>query len=147
MQTFLPYQDFAASAAVLDWQRLGKQRLECKQIILTLERTAVGIRAGYRNHPAVLMWKGYIGWLASYGRAMCTEWIRRGYEDNTTDFFVMRLEMGSSNQPIWLGDERLHSSHRARLLMKDPVWYGRFGWAEAPSEVNWWPVQIKQEPK
>lgn len=33
MQTFLPYPDFALSAKVLDNKRLGKQRLEAKQIL------------------------------------------------------------------------------------------------------------------
>ena len=33
MQTFLPYPDFARSAAVLDRQRLGKQRVEVLQIL------------------------------------------------------------------------------------------------------------------
>lgn len=33
MQTFLPYPDFAESAKVLDNGRLGKQRLEAKQIL------------------------------------------------------------------------------------------------------------------
>ena len=31
MQTFLPYEDFRASARVLDRQRLGKQRVEAKR--------------------------------------------------------------------------------------------------------------------
>ena len=33
MQTFLPYESFAESAKVLDWRRLGKQRVEGMQII------------------------------------------------------------------------------------------------------------------
>ena len=33
MQTFLPYENFAASAAVLDNKRLGKQRVETLQVI------------------------------------------------------------------------------------------------------------------
>ncbi len=36
LQTFLPYADFAASAAALDWRRLGKQRVENLQIMQTL---------------------------------------------------------------------------------------------------------------
>lgn len=36
MQTFLPYPDFKKSASVLDNKRLGKQRLECLQILRTL---------------------------------------------------------------------------------------------------------------
>jgi hypothetical protein len=32
MQTFLPYEDFTLSAQVLDYRRLGKQRVEALQI-------------------------------------------------------------------------------------------------------------------
>lgn len=35
MQTFLPYQNFVASARVLDRQRLGKQRVEGSRPIWT----------------------------------------------------------------------------------------------------------------
>lgn len=33
MQTFLPYEDFNQSTAVLDRQRLGKQRVEALQLL------------------------------------------------------------------------------------------------------------------
>ena len=33
MQTFLPYSSFTESAKILDWRRLGKQRVEGMQII------------------------------------------------------------------------------------------------------------------
>ena len=33
MQTFLPFADFAETAAVLDHRRLGKQRIEVLQIL------------------------------------------------------------------------------------------------------------------
>ena len=36
MQTFLPYPDFAKSAMCLDNKRLGKQRIECLQILKAL---------------------------------------------------------------------------------------------------------------
>ena len=37
MQTFLPYADYTRTAKCLDRQRLGKQRVECKQILNALE--------------------------------------------------------------------------------------------------------------
>lgn len=37
MQTFLPYADFAECARVLDDKRLGKQRVECLQILKALQ--------------------------------------------------------------------------------------------------------------
>lgn len=48
MQTFLPYSDFALCAKVLDNKRLGKQIVECRQIMQCL----LGLREGWRNHPA-----------------------------------------------------------------------------------------------
>ena len=42
MQTFLPYPDFAASAAALDTRRLGKQRVEALQVLRALTRVTYG---------------------------------------------------------------------------------------------------------
>ena len=52
MQTFLPYDDFVKSAKVLDYRRLGKQRVEAMQLL-----KAISGQGGWRNHPAALMWK------------------------------------------------------------------------------------------
>jgi len=40
---------------------------------------------------------------------------------------------------IYSGEEKLHSSHRAALLLKDQEWYGQFGWTEEPGMEYWWP--------
>ncbi len=53
MQTFLPYPDFKRSAKVLDYRRLGKQRVEALQILKALQVE----NYGWRNHPIVKMWK------------------------------------------------------------------------------------------
>jgi Pyrimidine dimer DNA glycosylase len=42
VQTFLPYPDFARTAAVLDDRRLGKQRVEVLQILNAMHRTNGG---------------------------------------------------------------------------------------------------------
>ena len=55
MQTFLPYPDFNLSARVLDDKRLGKQRVESMQIY----KSCVLDDYGWKQHPAVKMWKGY----------------------------------------------------------------------------------------
>lgn len=57
MQTFLPIADFEQSLKCLDYRRLGKQRVEAKQILNVLSPDYD--KKGWRNHPAVLMWKGY----------------------------------------------------------------------------------------
>jgi len=34
--------------------------------------------------------------------------------------------------PHWWGEEDIHSAHRANLLRKDPIYYGKFNWTEKP---------------
>jgi hypothetical protein len=133
MQTFLPYPDFEKCAQCLDSRRLGNQRLEALIILRTLRRRGP---QGWRHHPAVKMWKGYEDALAHYLNCMIDEWIRRGYRNTIRRRRVQR----PITMPRWLGDERLHASHRSNLLRKDPAWYGRFGWKEQPGLPYFWPV-------
>jgi hypothetical protein len=135
MQTFLPYSSFAESARVLDWRRLGKQRVETLQIL----RTLAGLSKGWSNHPAVRMWRGYESALRVYGAVICLEWRNRGYRDKCLDKI---LDMSSVLYavPPWLGDPAFHASHRAALLAKDPEWYGQWGWTETPGIEYVWPV-------
>ena len=77
MQTFLPYPDFAESAAALDSKRLGKQRVEALQVLRALTRPTYG----WKRHPAVRMWAGCAEGVGAYGVAVCLEWISRGGAD------------------------------------------------------------------
>lgn len=139
MQTFLPYPDFEKSARCLDRRRLGKQRLEAKQIWLALEGGSVG----WKNHPAVLMWTGCENALIQYGIAICNEWITRGYKDTLLPWFLERKSFHDQpTMPFWFGDKEFHAAHRAALLSKDPEWYRGFGWKEQPGVHYLWPVQI-----
>jgi len=141
LQTFLPYPCFTRSAACLDYRRLGKQRVECLQIFRANSLTDPTV--GWRNHPATLMWRGFDQALASYALAICEEWSRRNYVSNITSFFLDFLatcpDWTDTCDPPWLGDERLHASHRASLLTKDPAHYSRFGWTETPIIDYYWP--------
>lgn len=131
MQTFLPYADFEKSANVLDWRRLGKQRVESMQILNSL-RTG----GGWKNHPAVKMWRGYETALTVYMNTMITEWIRRGYNN------TMKIVCVNSNveMPPWFGDDTFHASHRSNLLRKAPKYYEQFGWSEPCNLPYVWPV-------
>lgn len=152
MQTFLPYASFKDSARCLDMKRLGKQRVESKQIMIALGY-GVGEHEGnpqsrWRNHPAVKMWRGHELSLAEYSLAMCAEWMDRGYNDSLYDQFrVAWIRMLASPQrsqltsPPWLGEPTLHASHRSNLLRKLPYHYSRFGWAEADDMEYFWPVR------
>jgi hypothetical protein len=121
MQTFLPYHSFAESARVLDYRRLGKQRVEVKQILNALD----GKSKGWTNHPATNMWRGYEAALALYGVKVCQEWIDRGYKDSLLPEFQERFirDHESFDNPQWLGDARLHLSHQSNLIRKDPLFY------------------------
>jgi hypothetical protein len=149
VQTFLPYPDFAASAAVLDDRRLGKQRVEALQVLRALTRTTYG----WKHHPAVRMWVGYPDGVAAYGLAVCAEWTGRGRPD--TCAATISTDLAAAGRPPprpqaelvrccelpeWLGDERVHRSHRSALVRKDPGFYGPLFPDADPEEDYFWPV-------
>jgi hypothetical protein len=121
VQTFLPYRSFYETAEALDYRRLGKQRVETKQIINALNGNSVG----WVNHPATKMWRGYDGAIAKYGLIMCKVWQERGYQDNLSDFFRQAFidAKNKKEYPHWLGDESLHISHQSNLIRKDSDFY------------------------
>ncbi len=117
---------------VLDRQRLGKQRLECQQIL-----SAIRNGGGWARHPAVKMWRGYEPALELYLDCCIREWVRRGYTNNMPE----RLPpLDTIVMPPWLGRGDFHASHRSALLGKLPEWYSHFGWAEQPGLPYVWPV-------
>lgn len=123
MQTFLPYADFSQSAKVLDRARLGKQRVECKQILRALR----GETKGWVNHPATRMWRGFETALAWYGLACCMEWAARGYNDSLARYFAEmagHVTFEEAIKPEWLGDPAFHRSHQSNLIRKLPEHYG-----------------------
>lgn len=137
MQTFLPYAGFHESARALDPQRLGKQRLEARQLQRAIELwRSQGVASPWMNHPAALMWLRHPLALAAYTNVVIEEWVRRGYKNNMV---LTELTGQVVEYPLWLGDEAFHASHRAALLAKDPVWYGRHGWSETPRVEYVWP--------
>ena len=132
MQTFLPYPSYRKTFKVLDYRRLGKQRVEAKQILnVLLNRTET---RGWRNHPITRMWEGYEPALQLYHNMCISEWISQGYNNN------MVLE--DITEPIifphWLGNKQFHSSHRANLLRKDLEYYSKFNWIENPINPYAW---------
>jgi Pyrimidine dimer DNA glycosylase len=139
MQTFLPYDDFYKTAQVLDWRRLGKQRVEAKQVLLTIDR---GDEAGgWKNHPAVNMWRGYEEALALYGAVICLEWVERGYNDTQLGWFRERIPNSVIELPPWLGDEQFHLGHQSNLIRKLPEHYGPI-FEGVPDDVPYyWPDQ------
>ena len=133
MQTFLPHVNFARAASVLDYRRLGKQRVEAKQILKALHIPGYG----WKNHPAVTMWRGYEDALCLYYNTIIDEWVRRGYRNNMV---TIALDLKTVVLPPWLGDESFHASHRSNLLRKDPTFYSQYGWSEPDDLPYVWPL-------
>ena len=134
MQTFLPYKSFNESFKVLDYRRLGKQRVEAYQILnVLLSRTKT---KGWVNHPATKMWKGYENALKQYLNECIDHWISRGYNNN------MKKEVieGDIVYPHWLGDDDFHSAHRSNLLRKDKEFYSQYMWTESDNMEYYWPI-------
>jgi len=133
MQTFLIHPTFE-STRLLDPKRHGKQRVEARTIYRIL--TGVVDGGGWKKHPAVLMWRGYEDALALYYNMTLSSWIAKRYENNMDYLPIVgrRVEF-----PHWLGDKRLHSSHRAALLRKNHRFYRAYCWKEEPEINYYWP--------
>jgi hypothetical protein len=136
MQTFLPYPAFEDVATVLDYRRLGKQRVEGYQILNILAKPP-DYRGAWINHPAVKMWRGYEMALKLYVNMMILEWVKRGFRNNMCLYEISRDEL---RFPWWLGDPRLHDSHKSNLLRKDYHYYSQFHWNVPPDLPYFWPV-------
>jgi Pyrimidine dimer DNA glycosylase len=145
MQTFLPYRDFARSSQVLDSPRLGKQRVETLQVLRALELGEYG----WRSHPVVKMWRGRTAALVLYGLENVRAWRERGHADSTYDMiaeFAPEVEAATQADladagllPGWLGDGRVHVSHRSALVRKDPDFY-RPVFGDVPDDLPYhWP--------
>lgn len=131
----MPYPDFVDSLSCLDYKRLGKQRVEAKQILTALEPNSI---SRWKNHPAVLMWKGYEEYLKIYHNLSISEWISRGYNNNMPALEVIQYKL---EVPDWFGNESFHASHRSNLLRKYPEHYSKFNWTEPNDLPYFWPTK------
>jgi hypothetical protein len=142
MQTFLPHKDYVESAKCLDRIRLGKQRVECLQIMKALTDKDYG----WQSHPAVNMWRGLEWELFMYSKAICKEWTGRGYKDTCWDKIRRvfwedvwakhpqidpksdNIKLSKDVSPIWQDDDELYTSHKSNLVRKNPEHYFSFKW-------------------
>ena len=150
MQTFLPYEDFDQSAAILDNRRLNKQLLEGRQIAnIIVSRKTTG---GWVNHPAVNMWRKHHILFYKYLSAIVRECDKReiSYMNNWQEINkIYRTIGGEWIIPKWLGNEKFHLSHRQNLYIKDPEHYAIFKQDSEKEKVRcckkcnyWWPTHI-----
>jgi len=102
------------TARNLDDKRLGKQRVEAKQII----------RGSFPYHPATKMWEGHHDALALYGYLMCREWRKRGFADTLQPYFRELFHRKDTvNWPWWFASDDMVSTHRSKLIRKLPEHY------------------------
>ena len=131
----MPYPDFDETARALDSRRLGKQRVEALTILRCLDDPS---RKGWRNHPAVAMWRGYEDALKAYMNACIDEWVRRGYRNQ------MEKTEHTPNpaMPPWIGESEFHRSHQSNLVRKDPAHYSRL-FPGVPDDLPYvWPPGV-----
>lgn len=138
MQTFLPVPDFEESAKILDYRRLGKQRVEALMMLRIFYGQTPDSR--WINHPATKMWRGHECLLQHYTLSMCDEWLCRGYKDTITpEIEAFVFEKGSCDDPWWLGNATFHLSHQSNLVRKLPEHYRSF-FPDVPDDLPYfWP--------
>jgi hypothetical protein len=134
MQTFVPLTSSVDDIAkVLDNKRLNKQILEGYQILKVLSNDDP--RAGWRNHPAVKMWRGHELALWDYVFECVAEADIRGIktDKNVENLQALRAVAEfrwGAGLPEWFSDQpvlnRVVTTHRANLYTKDPYYYDHF---------------------
>jgi hypothetical protein len=131
MQTFLPFNNPAKCAEVLDNKRLNKQILECYQILKVISTEG----KAWRNHPAVLMWEGAENELWNYTMAMVEEANKRGIKtiNNVANLKELQSKFKSkwgNSMPAFRKNQesknRTIVTHRVNLYRKDPIAYAEF---------------------
>ena len=80
------------------------------------------------------MWWDYPHALAVYMNVCIKEWKRRGFK-NTMSILD---EYPNAVMPHWLGDKKLHDSHKSNLLAKDKQFYKQYKWKVPDSLPYYW---------
>lgn len=156
MITYMPLPSILDSVAALPSGVLRPQLIDCLNILEHLS----GFRAGMLYAPAVQMWVGAARGLFIYTDAiqerMDAEKLSSPSIQVTKDKIriatTMILEQEafaehpSDSSPFWLGDDRVHASHRSRLLTNYPQAVSRFNWTEPQHLTIFWPGP-KPKPK
>lgn len=113
MQTFYPFEKLSDTVQCLDKKRCWKQVVECHQILNVLE----GHSTGWRNHPAVKMWRGHTDFLKRYYNSfffhsVATHGIKAKKLGLITGFDSY------AKPPSWVGNKAFHESHQSNLARK-----------------------------
>ena len=164
---FIPFPNIYMSVKCLDRERLGKQRVECKQIIDLLEeydRTHILPEKGWSSHPAFLSWIGFTNHLKVYFDICVKEWTDRGYVNNMQTYNIDQSKynivecsfdgktatynnskFNEFSFPYWVSFPPFYKSHQAALLRKNPKYYIEYFGNELGEFINngyLWPCRI-----
>ena len=128
----MPISNYLGSMRCLDKSRIGNQVWLEGMILL---------KGGWPHHPASKMWRGHEYDLGEYLLAGCQVLAERGkaYPNVIERIRNEMKRFPRTGPPLWLGNDKFHSSHRAALLYKNPHWYSQFGWNEVPKIEYIWP--------
>lgn len=118
VNTFILTNSPKKCVVLLDYRRLGKQRIEAKQIIDVIEKG----NGGWSNHPVTKMWKDNIIGLKYYFNCCVDEWISRGYK-NTMEKYEIEFTEESDILPWFYYNKQTQESFKASLLRKDTKYY------------------------
>lgn len=120
---FLPFPDIKRSIETLDDQRLGKQRVEAKQIYDGL----IDDTYSWSKHPACKMFicpvsnKKYTSFVKAYYNMTLSVWESRGKNNNMS--FIEQDEDEEIEYPWFWKWREFHYSHQASLIRKHPYYY------------------------
>jgi hypothetical protein len=138
VNTFVVSSCVKECAKHLDYKRLGKQRVEARQLVNALEGK---YKKGWVNHPATLAWVGHINALNHYTNVMIDEWVARGY-NNTMEKLPVTQPV---EWPWWFTWDVLQNSHKASLNRKDPSYYSFKIPPEFANRGYVWPTKVPEE--
>ena len=113
------------TARILDKRRLNKQIIECNQILNALRG-----KKTWRNHPAVLEYKGYEKWLTWY--RSCLEWYVLG---NISWANTCSIKASEATPPFHTKD--FFNQMKRRLYTKDNNHYKQYAYL-GESQENWY---------
>lgn len=164
--------DFLFTAKVLDNRRKLKQAVEAKQIISiimsmnsttskTSSTTSSTTSSGFRNHPAVIMWKPYLPALILYYNTFVKCLIDNNFkldkltlmpliQSDSSDFTKTEdksFDEFNIEMPWFVNFMPMIYSHRARLYQKDPIYYkDKFEFPEEYLSLGYiWPSRKPKE--
>lgn len=137
MQTFMPHIGIAQSLMALDRARLGKQRVEARQLIRAIQGNGY-----WGNHPAAQMWRYSLDALKYYYNTSLRVWAGRGYVNNME---IEVIDDFNFKFPWWIGHKAFHLSHRSNLLRKMPEFYEEYNWQVRRNLEYLWPHPSRPE--